>query len=95
MVLHPLILHAIFSPIQDVDCTPFFGCHSFPEILEIRDESVTMWNKHTLKTTFEALNPNVEKYPSNDNEILAHGYQSVNGSDEMPLPVGVLNALLP
>lgn len=53
-----------------------------------------MWDKHTLETKFEAVNPGVAKPFTLTNELLAHGYWGINGTDEMPLPIGMQNALL-
>lgn len=64
------------------------------DIIEIRDRSVVMWDKYTLETKFEAIQPGVKDPTTPQNELLAHGYWGINGTDEMPLPIGVQRALL-
>lgn len=53
-----------------------------------------MWNKYTLENTFEAINKDAKDATTPRNEILAHDYWGINGTDEMKLPVGVEEILL-
>ena len=61
----------------------------------MQENSVVMWDKYTLKTTFQAINKNDKTASSEDkDELLAHGYWGVNGSESMILPPGVERMLL-
>lgn len=74
--------------------TQFTFSRSHADIIEIREHSVVMWNRHTLETTFQAINPNVKGATTPLDEILAHDYWGINGTDEMRLPIGVEEILL-
>jgi hypothetical protein len=62
--------------------------------MEIRDLSIVKWNKHTMKDTFVAQRPNAVQPQTLKNELLSQGYWGVNGSREMPLPIGITNIIL-